>query len=232
MQASQPPPVAAPFNPWRFWFIIGGICALVIAASMASTKLMRSKSASARPLLRYHQIPPNLEATERSGGPVNIASLNGKVRIFAYIYTICPHGCAAVIGEMLKLQKQFGQRDDFHQVSISVVPEHDTAATMAAYAEGIGLKPADPWWFLTGKREPLWQYMTEGLRLEPASPIPEEERLHPLDIYAHDLRVVLVDREGYVRGYYSIFHPQPEIASLMCERLQQDTQRLLKNPKL
>jgi hypothetical protein len=72
--------------------------------------------------------------------------------------------------------------------------------------------------------------MTNELKLEPAKAIPEDERVNPLDLFEHDLRIVLIDRQSRVRGYYSVFHPEPEIAALMCERLFKDTERLLNHP--
>lgn len=221
-----------PFPPWLFWSGIAAVCAVIAAASFTSQLVLQKQYPVLADLPKLHRVPPGLVALERSGKPVDMGEIDGKVRVFAYLYTVCPHGCAAIIGEMLKLDKQFGRRTDFHQVSISVLPERDTVAMMAAYADGIGVTPDAPWWFLTGDRRNLWYFMTEGLKLEPAMPIPEEERLNPLDLYAHDLRIVLVDREGFVRSYYSVFHPQPEIATLMGERLHRDVQLLLDNPDL
>jgi hypothetical protein len=68
--------------------------------------------------------------------------------------------------------------------------------------------------------------------MQAPKPIPESERINPLDFYEHDLRLVLVDRQGRVRGYYSVFHPQPEIAQIMTEKLGRDVQRLLDHPEL
>lgn len=231
-EAGQSEVISKPFNPWLFWAGIVLLCGVVILASFFSHHLLEKKRWTEQPLPRFHHISQELTATERSGKAATLSSLNGKVRVFAYIYTVCPHGCAAIIGEMMKLNAAFGAHDDFFQVSVSVLPEQDTKAMMAAYAKGIGLNDESPWWFLTGERRPLWDFMTKSLKLEPAQPIPEDERLHPLDLYAHDLRIVLVDRAGHVRGYYAVFHPQAQIASLMCERLHQDVQRLLDDPSL
>lgn len=172
-------------------------------------------------------ITGDLTATERTGKIVRLSELRGKVVVCAYVYTVCPHGCAAVIGEMKKLFERYGTRPDFHLVSIAVLPEHDTTAFLTAYADGLGLKPADPWWFLTGSREEIWNFMDRQLLLTPAVPIPPEERLNPLDTHEHDLRIVLIDKESRIRGYYSVFHPQSEIAELMQERLDADTKALL-----
>ena len=89
------------------------------------------------------------------------------------------------------------------------------------------MKAGDPWWFVTGDQKLAWAFMTDALKLDAPKPIPEDERVNPLDFYSHDLRIVLADREGRVRGYYAVFHPQPEVASLMTQRLHRDVRALL-----
>jgi len=214
----------------RLWMIVFGAIAFIISASLFLSRQLNQSLP--QPSLPIHSIiTHDLAAIERSGQTVHFSDLKGKVLTCAYIYTVCPHGCAAVIGQMQKLQQSFGTRDDFHQVSISVIPERDTASFLASYAQGLGLTPADPWWFLSGEEKPLHDFMTQELRLEPAKTIPEDERVNPLDLAEHDLRIVLIDRKGRVRGYYSVFHPQSEIAALMCDQLFKDTQRLLNDPE-
>lgn len=182
------------------------------------------------PLPVVTEIHGDLEATERSGQPVKLSALRGKATVMACLYTVCPHGCAAVVAQMQKLNTAYRKRPDFHLVSLAVAPERDTAEFLKAYAEGVGAKPEDPWWFVTGEQQRVWDYMEHDLQLQAPAPIPEEKRLNPLDLYEHDLRLVLIDRRGRVRGYYSVFHPQPEVATLMTEKLGRDVQRLLDNP--
>ena len=182
------------------------------------------------PLPIVTQIHGDLEATERSGQTVKLSALRGKVTVMACLYTVCPHGCAAVVAQMQKLNTAYRTRPDFHLVSLAVAPERDTSGFLKAYAEGVGARPEDPWWFVTGEQQRIWDYMTYDLQLQHPLPIPEEKRINPLDLYEHDLRMVLIDRQGRVRGYYAVFHPQAEIATLMTEKLSRDVQRLLDNP--
>lgn len=183
-----------------------------------------------KPLPVVAQIKGDLEATERSGQTVKLSALRGKVTVMACLYTVCPHGCAAVVAQMQKLNTAYRERPDFHLVSLAVAPERDTPGFLKAYAEGVGARPGDPWWFVTGEQQRIWDYMTYDLQLQAPAAIPEEKRINPLDLYEHDLRLVLIDRQGRVRGYYAVFHPQAEIATVMTEQLDRDVQRLLDNP--
>lgn len=213
----------------RFWpKMVGIICACLLLITAYGRFLDRALPKAKLPVLA----PPfeDIVLTERSGRAVHLGDLRGKVTVLACIYTVCPHGCAAVVGEMQKLHREFGTRSDFHLVSLAVAPERDTASFLSSYAEGLGVKAGDPWWFVTGDQKLTWSFMTDSLKLDAPKPIPEDERVNPLDFYSHDLRIVLVDRQGRVRGYYAVFHPQPEIAALMAERLHRDVRALLDEP--
>ncbi len=217
----------------RIWTMTGLACVALVGGSWFLHKSLHRATF-------HHQPPPpvlwdtNAEfvATERSGREVRWADLRGKVVVCASLYTVCPHGCAAVVGEMQKLLRDFGNRADFHLVSVAVAPERDTPQLLDSFAGALNLKPSDPWWFVTGTRESLWGFLSDRLRLETPRPIPEAERLNPLDFYEHDLRIVLVDRAGRVRGHYQVFHPEPDMGALMREKLEADTLRLLDDPDL
>ncbi|MBE2284786.1 MAG: SCO family protein [Prosthecobacter sp.] len=236
-QESAPPSIryasssAGPsIGAWSWLRIMLGI-GLAVAGSLYFGRVV-NQSLPEPPLPVVARIDGDLQLTERSGQTVKLSSLRGKVTVMACLYTVCPHGCAAVVGEMKKLHDAHHSRPDFHLVSLAVAPERDTPQFLQAYAEGVGVKPGEPWWFVTGPQQATWDYMTQQLLMQVPKPIPEPERINPLDLYEHDLRLVLVDRQGRVRGYYSVFHPQPEIARLMTEKLGRDVQRLLDHPEL
>lgn len=216
---------------WRFWIFIAVIIAIGITGSVMMNRLLEAAVPHRAPPV-YTTIASDLVGTERSGREVRVSELKGKVMACAYLYTVCPHGCAAVVQQMQKLHTDFGARPDFYQLSIAVAPDRDTPAMLSSFAEALGVKPEDHWWFITGQRQPLVSFVTSELKLNPCRFIPPEERLNPSDAFEHDLRIVLIDRKGQVRGYYDVFHPQPEIAELMCQRLHADTRLLLDHPEL
>ena len=211
------------------WLRMGLGIGLAVAGMLLLGRLA-TRTLPHKPLPVVAQIQGDLEVTERSGQKVKLSALRGKVCVMACLYTVCPHGCAAVVAQMQKLNTAHHTRADFHLVSLAVAPERDTVSFLKAYAEGVGVQPTDPWWFITGEQQRLWDYMTHDLQLQAPAPIPEEKRINPLDLYEHDLRLVLIDRQGRVRGYYSVFHPQPEVAAMMKEQLDRDVQRLLDDP--
>lgn len=216
----------AEFSPLRFWGRISALIVLVIALSLAYGRFLeRTLPPPELPVLAT--IRNDLEATERSGQRVRFSDLKGKVVVAAYLYTQCPHGCAAVTAQLQKLHRAFAAHPRLHLLSVAIQPERDSVALLKAYAEAVGATAASPWWFVTGDRAQLWNFMTREVGLTPAKAIPEDERITPDDEYEHDLRIALIDGQGRVRGYYAVFHPQNEIAALMAERLQAHVRQLL-----
>ena len=221
--ATRPSPV-----PSRLWLRLALVAGLVAASLLYGRFMDRLLPRPELPVLAV--INGDLAATERSGKSVRFSDLRGKVVVAAYLYTLCPHGCAAVTAELQKLHAEFGGHPRLHLLSVALQPERDTTAQLSAYAEAVGARADSPWWFITGDRRQLWDFMTREVGLAPAKPIPEEERLTPDDTDEHALRIALIDDRGRVRGYYAVFHPQPEIAALMVERLHAHLEQLLEAP--
>lgn len=181
---------------------------------------------SALPILRQLREP--FVALDRSGSEKNLADLEGKAIILAYTYTRCPHGCAGVAAQMLKIRDAFAGRSDVHLVSIAVWPEIDSAPVLTAFSKSIGVRTDDPWWWLSTDRTRTWNYLTDQIGFEPSREIPPADRLNSEDFVAHDLRAVLIDPKRRVRAFYSLMHPQTEVAQIALEKLQRDINTVLR----
>ncbi len=187
-----------------------------------------SNSAAAIPVLG--KVKTDLQGIERQGRDIRLSDLKGKVTVLSHLYTVCPHGSKAVIDAMRGLNEEFGARPDFHQMSMSAASERETPAFFRNYAEAVGIGEKASWWFVTLARPQLDAFTTQQLGLKPAKLIPEEERLNALDVYENDLRLVLLDQHGQVRGRYAVFNTDPDLGALAVEKLRQDVHQLLNNP--
>lgn len=217
------------FRPARFWLLTGGVIVLVIGLSLAYSRFLQTVLPKAE-LPVFTIVKGDLEATERCGKTVRFSELKGKVIVAAYLYTQCPHGCAAVTAQLQKLNQEFAMHPGIQLLSVAIQPERDSVAMLKGYADAVGATAASPWWFITGDRQRLWDFMTQEIGMVPAKLIPIEERITAEDQYEHDLRIALIDGQSRVRGYYAVFHPQPEVAALMCERLHEHVHQLLDHP--
>ena len=94
------------------------------------------------------------------------------------------------------MRKMLPVREDVRLVSVSVDPEHDTPAILAAYAMTNSVDRAG-WWFLTGPRAQVQQLVRETFKL-----VVDDTNGTPEEPVMHSAKLVLVDRVGQIRGYY------------------------------
>ncbi len=117
-----------------------------------------------------------------------------------FIYTNCPDTCPIQSAQMRQIQEEFQNENGLRLVSITVDPTRDTPEVLSEYAKRFGADPAR-WFFLTGKKEAIYNFAQAGFRLG-ALEIPHEKRPESGATHTHSPRFVLVDREARIRGYY------------------------------
>jgi protein SCO1/2 len=156
---------------------------------------------------------PEFSLTERNGKPVTLADLKGKIWIADFIYTTCPGPCPLLSSRFSELQKELAFAPDVRFVSISSDPDNDTPEVLRAYADRF--HATGRWLFLTGQKDQIQALANQGFKLSvverPGSPEP----------IIHSTRFALVDRQGFVRGYYDGLDPEA------AERLVADVRKLL-----
>jgi len=95
---------------------------------------------------------PDVTLLAPDGGRVSLASLlgSGKPVMLNFIFTSCTTICPVMTATFTAVQKELGEgRREVQMVSISIDPQHDTPARLAAYAERQGAR--ESWQFLTGE---------------------------------------------------------------------------------
>jgi protein SCO1 len=142
---------------------------------------------------------PDFNLTERSGRTVGRNDLDGHVWIASFIFTHCTGPCPRVSLTMKGLQKDLEAHPEIRLVTFTVDPERDDPARLAVYADKFGADP-QRWLFLTGKQKEMYALFRDGFKLaveqnEGSSRQEGQEVLH-------STRLVLVDKQGHIRGYF------------------------------
>lgn len=94
---------------------------------------------------------PNVTLIREDGKKVQLRNeLNdGRPVVLTFIFTTCKEICPIISATFAQLQRKLGSdRDRVHLASISIDPEHDTPARLAAYAKEFGAGPE--WHHYTG----------------------------------------------------------------------------------
>lgn len=142
----------------------------------------------------YHSIP-DFEFTNQNGELFNSDELKGQIYVADFFFATCPTICPKMTTHMLELQKHFYDIKDFHLVSFTVNPEHDTVEVLRAYADNIRAKDS-VWDFLTGDKKEIYELGYEGYMVNAM-----EDEAAPGG-FLHSQWLVLVDKQGRIRGYF------------------------------
>lgn len=143
---------------------------------------------------------PEFELTNERGNPYGSANLKGRVWVADFIFTSCPTACPRLTKRMREIQHRARfLGDSFHLVSFTVDPENDTPERLLAYAKENKALPMR-WSFLTGPLDRIEATVVKGFKIAMGKE-PTEPGGNLFSIF-HGEKLVLVDREGFIRGYY------------------------------
>ncbi len=139
------------------------------------------------------------ELIDQHNQPFSSESLAGQVWVADFIFTRCAGPCPRMTAAMGRLQNRLEQ---LQLVTVSADPTFDTPEILAAYATQN--HATDRWHFLTGKWSSIHTLAQKGFKVTVLAP-PEDNKT----LITHGTRLILVDRQGRVRGYY---HSDNELA--------------------
>ena len=139
------------------------------------------------------RVPPFL-LTAEDGTSVTRDSLRGKVWVVDFIFTNCQGPCPRLSAQVHRLEQRLMSKgqppEDVRLISITVDPDRDTPAVLAAYARNF---QADPrvWHFLTGPAGAVGALSADTFHVNVSS-----------NLLEHSTKLILVDKKARIRGYY------------------------------
>ena len=165
------------------------------SAATIAAMLLLAACKQAAPLPKHFELP-QFTLTERGGQPFGSASLRGKVWVADFFFTSCPGTCLMLSKRMKEIHGALAKDQNVRFVSISTDPANDTPEVMTKYAESLG---ADSRWaFVTGPRDTVFDLSIKGFKLA----LVEADSVYEKEKFIHSTKLVLVDRKGWIRGYY------------------------------
>jgi protein SCO1/2/putative membrane protein len=133
--------------------------------------------------------------TERSGKTITDKDLAGKVWVASFQFTRCTNECPQVSLTLKQLQQDLSGRKDVRFVTFTVDPKRDTLQDLNEYADRLKANP-ERWLFLTGDEKQIQRLMRQEFHLPEPAPGPKAGDIE------HSQKLVVVDRQGHVRGYF------------------------------
>ncbi len=136
---------------------------------------------------------PEFKFVNQHGDTISNEDYKGKVYVVEFFFTTCPSICPIMSKNLVEIQKEFKNEDDFGIASFSIDPTHDTPEVLSEYAEEYGITHPN-WNLMTGDKEKIYDLANNkfGLYAGENDQIPGG--------FAHQGLFVLVDKEGYIRS--------------------------------
>jgi protein SCO1/2 len=142
-----------------------------------------------------HRIPA-FSFTDQDGNTLTQERLRGSVYVAEFFFTRCPDICLTMANELSRVQDAFRGNNQVKILSHSVDPEYDSVGILKEYAERYNAD-TQQWMFVTGDKAAIYQQARCGYFISA-----KEGTNENLD-FIHSDKLVLVDMEGRIRGYYS-----------------------------
>ncbi|WP_080053940.1 SCO family protein [Spirosoma aerolatum] len=146
----------------------------------------------------YNHIPP-FRLIDQDGKTVDQSIVKNKIYVADFFFTRCGTICPRISSQLTRVQDIFRENPSIVFLSHTVDPEHDRPAQLKAYAQKYEAIPGK-WYFLTGDKAAIYDLAMHGYYLPTVDAGVKEGK--PDETFIHSEKLVLVDKEGIVRGFY------------------------------
>jgi protein SCO1 len=124
-------------------------------------------------------------------------SLEGKIYVANFFFSICPSVCPKMMGNLKTLNKTFADNQDVKIVSFSVMPWIDSVAVLKKYSKKMEIN-ASNWYLLTGDKEKIYTLARQSYFAEKGLGVQKSA-----EEFLHTESMLLIDKKGRIRGIYN-----------------------------
>ncbi|WP_179021105.1 SCO family protein [Winogradskyella forsetii] len=136
---------------------------------------------------------PAFSFTNQDGKIITNADYLGKVYVVEFFFTTCPTICPIMNRNLVEVQNQFKDFENFGVASFTITPDIDTPEVLKAYAEKYNITNPN-WNLLTGDETAIYKLANEGFNLYTAKDESVEGG------FEHSGNFALIDKEGFIRS--------------------------------
>jgi protein SCO1/2 len=149
------------------------------------------------------QTIPAFELTDESGKAFSSKTLQGKIYVANFFFTRCGTICPKITSQVSRATDIFNEDPEVRFISISVDPKFDEPSKLSAYAKRFDAD-STRWSFLTGAKKVIYPLILKGFHVPLADASEYDAAIKtPDETFIHSERLVLVDKQGVIRGFYN-----------------------------
>lgn len=152
--------------------------------------IMKPKVAAELP--DHGQLSGTFEFKDQQNEDFSTDEMPGRVWLVSFFFTSCDGPCPLLNAQLASI---LSKNKSIHGLSITTDPETDTTEVLAKYAQNFKASH-DQWIFARTDEDSMIKFGQGVLKL----PVGEEPD-------AHSPRIVLIDKEGHIRGWYDSQEP-------------------------
>jgi protein SCO1 len=133
-------------------------------------------------------------AKDQNGVEYNSDSIYGKIYVVDYFFVTCPGICKQMGVQMKRLYSKYLNDNDVTLISFTSKPEEDSIPVLKEYALRMGVQNNAKWKLLHANRTLLHNLAKKEFGI-----LNEDDDENE---FVHTERFALIDKKGYIRGYY------------------------------
>ncbi|WP_296382934.1 SCO family protein [Winogradskyella sp.] len=136
---------------------------------------------------------PSFSFTNQDGKIITDKDYIGKVYVIEFFFTTCPTICPRMNSNLVEIQNEFKDFENFGVASFTITPGIDTPEVLKAYADKYGITNSN-WHLMTGDEDEIYKLANEGFYLYTA----KNDEI--IDGFEHSGNFALIDKEGFIRS--------------------------------
>ena len=136
---------------------------------------------------------PNFAFINQHGKTISNKDYEGKVYVIEFFFSTCPTICPRMNKNLIQIQNEFKDFEDFGVASFTINPEYDTPEILNAYAEKYGVTNPN-WHLMTGDKDAIYKLSNEGFYIYVAENSSVEGG------FEHSGNFALIDKNGFIRS--------------------------------
>lgn len=136
---------------------------------------------------------PSFEFINQDSLLISNKDYEGKVFVAEFFFTSCPSICPIMSKNLVEVQNEFSESENFGIASFSITPEFDTPRVLKEYAERYEITDLD-WHLMTGDQTKIYDLANSGFNIF-AAEMPDAP-----GGFEHSGLFALIDKNGYIRS--------------------------------
>ncbi len=165
-------------------------------SQQVSTNARDAKTASDLVFLEINGSPkkvPSFSFINQNRDTITEKDYLGKVYVVEFFFTTCPTICPRMNRNLVEIQNEFKEFDNFGVASFTITPEIDTPEVLKTYTDNYGITNPN-WHLMTGDEDDIYELANVGFNIYVGKDADVEAG------FEHSGNFALIDKNGFIRS--------------------------------